>query len=196
MPRSTRRGGRWVIAGAAAAAVAVTLTALVLLRVNRVPNTARLVLPAGTHWVGDSIPVAKHHIWLLGATIVCLDKPGTVTVTDVQSYGGNVDVTGYALRPNPVLTGGTMLGGDSGTLTDHHLQPGPAPVTAVCDPTTGAGDELIVELRNDTQTTIKAQGLTVTYTADGRTDQLQVPHGIVLCVVKSSDPSCAFLPHP
>jgi hypothetical protein len=119
-----------------------------------------------------------------------LDKPGSVKVADVHASGGDVTVSGFALRPNPFLTGGQMIGSMTGTLAHAGLTPGPAAVTQVCDPAAGAVDELVVQLHNDGITAARSDGLTVTYDADGQTHVLQIPHGFVQCAKPIEDPEC------
>jgi hypothetical protein len=153
---------------------------------------AHLGQPAGTHWTGDSLQVNEHRDWLIGSMVVCLDRAGsvTVTVTGVTAYGGDVAVTGFALRPNPFPAGGQMLGSAVDGFAAEGLHPGPATVTVVCDSAPGAGDELVVQLHSDGQATTKAQGLAVAYTSEGQPGELKIPLGLVLCTKPANNPEC------
>ncbi len=126
--------------------------------------------------------------------VVCLDRPGAVRVTKVQALGGDLEVTGFALRPNPAGTGASMLGSSVDTFVSEGLDPGAATVTAVCGSAPAAGDELIVRLHSDGTATTKAEGLSVTYVSDGTSGQLAIPVGLVMCIKPPEDPECTVQP--
>lgn len=68
--------------------------------------------------MGGFTKVSPAHHALLGSMLLCLTGPGRAVITAVRPNqpAGSIEVVGYAVRPNPLLTGGDMLGTEYGTL--------------------------------------------------------------------------------
>lgn len=63
--------------------------------------------------------VSPSHHALQGEMILCLTGPGRAVITAVRPIHptGTIDVVGFAVRPNPALTGNELLGVVWGTVS-------------------------------------------------------------------------------
>lgn len=184
---SARHGIRVRAALGATAAIAVAGCS----HAARAGDAPTLRQPAQAHWTADTLDLEYSKDWVVGSLLLCLDRPGKVTVTDVQAYGGHLRLAGWALRPNPFQHGGQMIGSIYGNLASTGVVSTPS-VTQACSPTTGAGSELIVSLHATVNETAKAAGLAVTYSAPGaRGRTVKVAHGLSLCApADRATPAC------
>jgi hypothetical protein len=138
--------------------------------------------------VALAFEVPAHSTFVVGSVPVCPDG-GPVTVTGVSTYGGDdIEVTGYALRRNPILTEEPMLGEAHGTLEDNGIERAEDLVLDDQCGKTGTGDtyELVVELKT-AETDQAAEGYAVAW---GDRD-LKVPYGLTTCVDHTLD-DCRF----
>ena len=117
---------------------------------------------------------------------VCLDKPGSVTVTAITpNQAEGLRVIGFALRPNenwrptPSPLGRGFLGMDPRPLRrlgfKAHI------VDAVCDSKTGSGYEPAVRVVKTTQGRARTVGWTISYTRRGHPGTFQWPLTVDLC---------------
>ena len=138
---------------------------------------------------------AKSHV-LVGSMFLCLTKPGRAVITSIRPVGatGRIEVTGFAVRPNPLLRGGQMIGSAYGTLRSNGLSSGRT-IDTPCGPAnSGHGYELVIELAMPTGTEAAASAFQIDYTVVGRPGTLVFPLGTVLCSAPSmSDQPCKRL---
>lgn len=128
--------------------------------------------------------------------MVCSTGPGPVTVTGVRLVDatGGLRVDAFAVRPNPMSTGGEGFG-DARLPLDQigggfdpdgvQVVPGlcslaePTP-TPSADPR-GVPSELAVQVSKPGSVDASATGLAVEYTSDGETGELRLPWALTLC---------------
>jgi hypothetical protein len=139
--------------------------------------------------MAGSPKVTPAHHMLLGEMILCLTGPGRAVITAVRPIHptGPIDVVGYAVRPNPALTGGELLGSDYGTLRTHGF-----PADRTVDVRCGAGDsgegyELALELSVPPETNAGTTGWEIDYRIGDHTASTTFPQGVVLCSTPSID---------
>lgn len=137
----------------------------------------------------------------IGSMFGCLDKSGSVTVTDISPVGGTgLEVTGWAVRPNPFwkptpsgppLADGQMIGVARTTLA--RLQFPTSRVVDVQCGSNGEGFEFAVEVQKTTNGEAGASGWVVTYTSGGDTKKLGFSLAIRLCNEEGWAKSCQAL---
>jgi hypothetical protein len=126
----------------------------------------------------DTVNAVTRKDWLFGALMVCLDRPGRVEIREVVP-DGDLSVTGFATRPNPMARGELGVGSVPATLEAHGLSP--QPLTLVCDGSSLNLHEVVVELRAGEHTT-STKGFTIHYVSGGHRLQRYYEKEIVLCV--------------
>lgn len=129
--------------------------------------------------------------WIVGSLMVCLDRAGSVEVTKVEPSDRSVQITGFGIRPNPALHHQNLVGALSETLATAGIAAGPRTLSIVCDQPTGNSYELVVQLHGGASS-VRTDGLDVTYVSDGQTRQLHIQHGLILCAhpQDKSDKTC------
>lgn len=124
--------------------------------------------------VSQTIHSTAHQPHLVGAMPICPQKGTTARVTTVGPLNGDLRVTGFAVRRNPFLSGGEMIGDAVGTLEANGLdRRGGALLSVPCGPG-GRIYELIVEIDPGARATA-ADGFVVTYRSGRRTGHLEIP---------------------
>jgi len=135
-----------------------------------------------------------------GAVMLCVSAPTTATIRKVAIHEpqGDVEVTAFAVRPNPMASGHEGLGGLDIGLAEYGsgFVPGQAQtVLGICpaDPQAATAaeaaalSELGVEVRLESGTLGGGSSLDLTYTADGKDRVLNVPFAIWLCASTCPD---------
>jgi hypothetical protein len=132
----------------------------------------------------------------IGSMFGCLDRSGTVTITDIAPVNGTgMKVTGWAVRPNPFWKKpdpappvGGQIAVARRTLAKL-LFPTSTVVDAQCkDPAIdGIGYEFAVEVQKTTSGEAGASGWVVTYTSDGKIKRLGYPIAVRLCNENDAD---------
>ena len=133
--------------------------------------------------------VSPAHHALIGEMLLCLTQPGRDIITAVRPIHptGTIDVLRYAVRPNPFLTGGEMLGTVYGTLRTHGFTADRA-VDAACGAVgSGKGYELGLELSVPPGTNAGTTGWEIDYRTGDRTASTTFPYGAVLCSTPNID---------
>ena len=126
----------------------------------------------------DSVNAVTRKSWLIGSLMTCLDRPGRVEIMEVVP-DGDLTVTGFATRPNPMARGELGVGSVAATLEARGLSP--QPLTLVCDGSSLNLHEVVVELRAGEHTT-STKGFTIRYVSGGHRLQRYYEKEIVLCV--------------
>jgi hypothetical protein len=164
------------------------------------PSTyAHLVVPGLSNGTIEGSPhVGRGDLMTFGSMVVCLDRPGVVTVMAVVPVGGaGVAVSEYGLRPSPFWTHkGSGIGDAQGDLQQNHF-PSHSTATLVCDAKTGRGYELGVVLKKLDNGPATLKGFKISYrSSGGHQGSILYPLGIVLCpggllpAGVSSEPKC------
>jgi hypothetical protein len=141
-------------------------------------DLARLDGPPILRWSRDTVNAVTRKDWTFGTLMVCLDRPGRVEIREVVP-DGDLTVTGFATRPNPMARGELGVGSVAETLEAQGLSA--QPLTLVCD---GGGrnlHEIVVELRAGARTT-STKGFTIHYESEGLRLQRYYDKEIILCV--------------
>lgn len=121
---------------------------------------------------------------VVGDLYFCVTGPG-VTITSVDSEGGNLTVTDFAYRENQLVRGGTGMGDADGALTSLHLAARPA-ITQTCAEGEKGSYELLVQVspQHAVETT---RGFVVHYRSGKASRQVQAPFNVAAC----ADPASA-----
>lgn len=140
--------------------------------------------------------VSPAHHALFGEMLLCLTGSGRAVITAVRPIHptGTINVLDYAVRPNPLLTGGEMLGSDYGTLrTDGFTAD--RTVDAPCGAgNSGHGYELAIELSVPPGTNAGTTGWEIDYRIGDHTASMTFPLSVVLCSTHSmGDEPCKHL---
>lgn len=157
-------------------------------------ETVRLQLPAGNLTpAGSGLPAPKENtpISVGAGAVVCLNQPGTATVVQVRGDDAtdNFTVQEYSLRPNPALTGDYALGDYPGPLAETGFQTGQRTVDAVCEPDTGSGYELGVQLARTGPGPASSSGFLVDWKSDTSSGTVRIPLAVVLCDAHTAGPA-------
>jgi hypothetical protein len=125
----------------------------------------------------------------IGEMFLCLTGPGRAVITDVRPVRpvGTVQVVAFAVRPNPILRGGDMLGSGSGTLQDNGFNTADRIVDTQCVSDSGQGYELGLELTVPPGTNGGTTGFQIDYRVGASTANLTYPAGAILCSTPSLD---------
>jgi hypothetical protein len=169
----------WLVA----AGLLVALVGSTVLLDGPAKNVARLDGPPILRGSRDTVNAVTSKDWIFGTLMVCLDRPGHVEITQVVP-DGDLTVTGFATRPNPMARGEVGVGSVASTLEARGLSG--QPLTLVCD---GSGlnlHEVVVEMRAGEHTT-SSRGFTIHYVSDGYRLQRYYDREIVLCVDARDD---------
>jgi len=131
--------------------------------------------------------VSLAHHALLGSMFLCLTGPGQAVITQVRPVHpvGTMDVVGYAVRPNPLLTGGKMVGTEYGTLQTYGFTRNKTVHIRCADPNSGQGYELGLELAVPPGMNAGATAFDIDYIVGGHAASLTFPQGAVLCSTSS-----------
>ena len=138
----------------------------------------------------------------IGSMFGCLDKSGSVTITDIAPVNGTgMKVTGWAVRPNPFWKKpdpAPPVGGQIGVARmplAKLLFPTSPVVDAQCkDPDKdGIGYEFAVQVQKTTSGEAGASGWVVTYTSDGKTKRVGYPIAVRLCNEDADAKRCMAL---
>lgn len=148
-----------------------------------------------TSWSLNGIPaVGPSNHADIGEIFLCLSAPGRAVITDVQPVRpiGTVEVVAFAVRPNPVLSGGVMLGSGAGTLQQNGFDTADRTVDTQCVTGTGRGYELGLELTVPPGMSAGTKQFQIDYAVGDHTASLLYPVGVVLCSAPTvKDASCA-----
>jgi hypothetical protein len=153
----------------------------------------RLVWPGDGSAAGAALPDTRaNQPYSFGALIVCLDRPGTVTIEDiaVDKPKGGLRITAFAVRRNPMEAGGSSFGNAAKKLDETGFVTSSVDVSTHCP--NGkivkhefSGEyrstELAVEFVKPSAATAQGQGLTVTYRSGKDTHTLDIDFSVVLC---------------
>jgi hypothetical protein len=139
--------------------------------------------------IGGFPGVSPAHHALLGEMLLCLSGAGRAVLTDVRPVhpAGTIDVVGYAVRPNPLLTGAEMLGAEYGTLRTHGFTPDKTVNTRCGGTNSGHGYELALELAVPPGMNAGTTAWQIDYTVGGHAASLTFPLGAVLCSTSNID---------
>jgi hypothetical protein len=139
--------------------------------------------------MGGFPAVSPAHHALLGSMFLCLTGPGQAVITEVRPIHpiGTIEVVEYAVRPNPILTGGEMVGMEYGTLRTHGFTRDRIVDTRCGGPNSGQGNELALELAVPPDMNAGTTAFMIDYTVGGHAASLIFPQGAVLCSTSSID---------
>ncbi|HVC76188.1 MAG TPA: hypothetical protein VND96_06695 [Candidatus Micrarchaeaceae archaeon] len=150
-----------------------------------------------TNWSMNGLPgVGPSNHADIGEMFLCLTGPGRAVITDVRPVQpvGTVEVVAFAVRPNPTLRGGDMLGSGRGTLQDNGFNTADRIVDTQCVSGSGQGYELGLELTVPPGTNAGTRGFQIDYTVGDHTANLTYPAGAIVCSTASvDDPPCKRL---
>lgn len=137
---------------------------------------------------------ATHHA-LLGAMLLCLTGPGRAVITAVRPIHptGTIEVVDYAVRPNPLLTGGEMVGTEYGTLRTHGFTANRTVGEPCGADNSGHGYELALELSVPRGTNAATTGWEIDYQIGDHTASTTFPQGAVLCSTSFDEQPCKHL---
>ena len=149
------------------------------------------------NWTVNGIPgIGPSNHADIGEFFLCLTAPGRAVITGVRPVRpiGTVEVVAFAVRPNPLLTGGVMLGSGSGTLQDNGFNLADRVVDKQCVSDSGQGYELGLELTVPAGTNAGTRAFEIDYKVDDRAASLTYPEGVALCSTPTvGDPACRLL---
>jgi len=132
----------------------------------------------------------------IGQMFLCLTKPGQAIITGVRPVrpAGTVEVVAFAVRPNPILSGGKMLGSGSGSLQSNGFNIADRIVDKQCVSGSGQGYELGLELSMPAGTNAGSAGFQIDYSVGDHTGSLTYQVGAILCSTPTlDDASCRSL---
>ena len=130
----------------------------------------------------DWIETRGRRDFIFGGVVFCPDRAGRIRIDDVTSTNKGVRVMGFAVRPNPALSGRMMVGALDRTLAQAGLSSGVGTeLTKPCGEAFENAFEVVSQLQAGTKTTV-SEGFTIHYTSRGRHLELSYPQKIVLCV--------------
>jgi hypothetical protein len=124
--------------------------------------------------------------------VVCLDRPGSVTIDAVrpQQPTGGFTVTDFAVRENPSLHSRDQLGEAPGTLASVGFDDDRT-ATLACDVGTGRGHELGVQVTKTGTGNATSRGFAVSWHSQERRGTLTVPLAVLLCQGPTANiPAC------
>jgi hypothetical protein len=135
--------------------------------------------------------------WRFGAVNLCLDRPGSVTISSIEPQGGNhqLRVVGFATRPDPALNPALTydqkhMGADRESLAHAGFPSGLAIVAAACPKTwpERATTVLFYELGTQFQRSgpgpAWATSVRIVYDSDGNRRTITLPWQVKLCGVE------------
>jgi len=132
---------------------------------------------------GDAISSAgAHETFSFGGLVVCLGRPGPVTVDRVtarQATGG-LRVTDFGLRPNPLRHHHPGLGTSRRPLDATGFRGGHT-ASLRCNHRTVRGHELGLEVAKTSDGTARSAGWVLHYRWRGQHKTLTIPMRLVLC---------------
>lgn len=148
--------------------------------------------------VSDEVAgIRPGHPASLGSILVCLTRPGRVTITRVKPYRpeGDIVVQAYAVRRHDFRGTGIFLG-DSGRPLSRLPGFGHDHVVDVQCGTQShlAAYELGLQLTHPTRADVAAHGWIVYYRSRGHTGTVDVPFAVAVCSEPSANaPACRTL---
>jgi len=156
-------------------------------------GSPRLTVPNFQGPAGVALPGIKAGSpYSLGDLTICLDRPGSVTITKVEPrnpYGG-LAVDTFAVIPNPQERGEDGFTDQPKALANLGIQTNqPAIVDHPCPPTTAEPDpngepqskSLLLQFSKPTGKTAGDDGLIVKYVSDGQAHTLTIDFTVILC---------------
>lgn len=132
-----------------------------------------------------------------GSIILCLERPGSATVVQVELVEprGGIHVAAFAVRPNPYPRGEPAIGVERADLPSMGLDVSAQQIvdSACPDPDTvetwQGGSELAFQVAYDAAAAGSAAAVRVTYTvASGRARSFEIPYGVQVCPDTCLDP--------
>jgi hypothetical protein len=122
-----------------------------------------------------------------GGMVVCLDRPGSVTITGVKPVNptGGIRIDQFGVRPSPFWKGRASFGQANGDLAHNHFRAGRT-VDVTCDRRTGRGYEFAVTVSRPVSAKGRMTGVEIDYTSDGQRRTLIFPITLFLCSHKLS----------
>jgi len=135
--------------------------------------------------VADGSPIS------IGAMLICLDRPGEVTLMGISLEGthGRIGVDEFAVRPNPLATGEAGLGATRGGLGSANFIVGRRTVSKQCRGAASAY-ELGVEVSRASPGIASFDGLAVHYASSSSSGILRIPMSLALCAGSQVSPDC------
>jgi hypothetical protein len=139
--------------------------------------------------MGGFPAVSPAHHALLGEMFLCLSGPGQAVITKVRPVHptGTIEVVGYAVRPNPLLSGAEMLGEVYGTLRTRGFTSNRTVDRRCSGTNSGQGYELGLELAVPPGMNAATTAWEIDYRVAGHAASLTFPLGAVLCSTSSID---------
>lgn len=158
---------------------------------NTGQETPGIEVPGSDGGAQLGIPrVGSGDVLVVQGLTICLDGPGSVPIEEVTALDADgLEVVDFAVRDNPGWddgeTAGQVAATDTrGDLVDAGFEPGEKTATLACEPDTGRGHELGVQVRAPDDGTVgTARGFAVHY-ADGQV--ARIPFAVVLCPDQSA----------
>ena len=154
-------------------------------------------------YLGSSFGIALRmqagKLWSIGGLVLCVDGiPASIESIRAGDTHGAIDVTAWGYRPNPVRTGGVLLGADSKSLASlGFTTSSPATIDTRCieGGSTSAQDapayELGIQVTATGTENAWVDGLVVHYTTFGRKGTLAIPWEVAVCAITASTPVTA-----
>ena len=155
------------------------------------------------------VPAAKPDApYSFGSLILCVDRPGTVTIEHVtlKTAGPGIHLDAFAVRPNPYLHGQQALGEADASLTASGFAPKKNQgVDSTCltqkeqnTPSTWAaaaekgrgGVELAMQYSSTATKTQTASGIVVQYLSGSHQETLTIPFAVTLCAADDHTDQC------
>lgn len=167
-------------------------------------RSPRLVAPgAAGNAIALGIPqVEPGSTLVLRGVVLCLSEPGSVSVVrvDVAGDGPDVEVSDFALRDNPGWAEGSTAGrvpsgtDERGDLEDAGFEVGATTADLVCDPQSGRGHEIGIEVVAPPPGEVGiVPGFEVTWSGPHGGGTTAVPFGVVLCPDRTAAvPRCSL----
>jgi hypothetical protein len=155
-------------------------------------DTPSLTSPGANSVTEGAARIQRGDTVTIGSMFGCLDKAGSVTVTDIAPVNDTgIKVTAWAVRPNPFWKApdpAPPVGGQIGVARTSLARlrfPTSKVVDAKCG-NDGEGYEFAVQVLKTTSGPAGASGWVVTYTSEGKTRKFGFTLAVRLCSQKVS----------
>jgi len=160
-----------------------------------------LIVPNFQGPAGVALRIKPDSPYSLGDLTICLDRPGSVTITRVEprnAYGG-LAVDAFAVIPNPQERGEDGFTDQPKALADLGIQTNkPAIVDHPCPPATAQPDpnrepqskSLLLQFSKANEETAGDDGLIVKYLSDGQAHTLTIDFAVILCAASDTSGHC------
>lgn len=152
------------------------------------PNLVQAGATVGSAAAAELPNIEADVAYSFGGLVLCLDSPGSVTITSIEidNPQGGLRVDAFGIRPNPALAKEYFLGAEQRSLS---TVPGfdlsqDQIIHGVCSDDRAESVELAIEVQKPTSATGSGQGLTVYYSPNQEREELsvlEIPFSITLC---------------